>query len=64
MSTERTEPKFQVGQVVMVKGERKPLPFRIVKVVRHPYGNFYMWNATRGIAEGCLRPLTDEEKGV
>lgn len=57
----QSEPKFHVGQIVVVKSLKKQLPFRIIGVTWND-GWFYQWNRRNYAAESMLRELTDEEK--
>ena len=59
---ERTEPKYKIGQVVMMKSLKKPLPFKILGITWDEEW-FYQWNKKNYAAEHMLRELTDEEKG-
>jgi hypothetical protein len=63
-SANRTEPKFKVGQIVIFKGTKKSLPFRILEVLWFEEGWFYRWNKKNAASEHMLRELTDEEKGA
>jgi hypothetical protein len=60
---EKTEPKFRVGQVVMMKSLKKPLPFQIRGMIWED-GWFYQWNKKNYAAEHMIRDLTLEEKGT
>jgi len=57
----RPQPKFAVGQVVVMKGKRE-LPFRIVDMMWDD-GWFYAWNRKNYAAESIIRQLTKEEYG-
>lgn len=61
--SEKTEPKFKIGQIVMMKSLKKPLPFKILGLMWED-GWFYQWNKKNYAAEYMLRGLTPEEKGV
>jgi hypothetical protein len=58
---QRPDPKFRVGQVVVLNSTGKQLPFKILEVIWHD-GWFYRWNRNNCASEGMLRSLTDEEK--
>lgn len=60
---EKTEPKFKIGQVVMMNSLKKPLPFRIIGMLWDD-GWFYQWNKKNYASEYMLRELTQEEKGM
>ena len=57
---ERPEPKFKVGQVVVMNSLKKQLPFRIVSV-EWSDGWFYGWNSKNLASEGMIRKLNSEE---
>lgn len=57
------QPKFKVGQIVVMKGLKKQLPFRILEIVRNEYGIFYRWDRKNCAAESMIRELTEDEKG-
>lgn len=58
-----SDPKFKVGQVVVMKSLKKELPFRILEVVESEGEWFYGWNRRDLASEHMLRELTAEEKG-
>lgn len=55
------EPKFKVGQIVVVKVKQQ-LPMRILEIVCHD-GWFYRMNRSNCVDESMIRELTAEEKG-
>jgi len=59
---ERPEPKFKVGQLVVMSSLKKQLPFRIRAVIWED-GWFYQWNRKHAAAEHMIRGLTAEEIG-
>ena len=59
---EKTEPKFKVGQIVVMISLKKNLPFRITEVLWDD-GWFYRWNRNNSASEGMLRELTPTERG-
>ena len=58
-----SEPKFKVGQVVVMKGSKKQLPWRILDIEHTEDGWFYAWNRKNYAAESMIRTLTAEEFG-
>lgn len=58
----RPEPKYKVGQIVVMNSLKKQLPFRIVSVVWNE-GWFYGWNSKNVAAENMIRALRPEEVG-
>ena len=64
--TERTEPKYRVGQVVVLAHSKKFLAFKVLEAFWYDEGGgwFYRWNRSNGAAEHMLRALTAEEAGV
>ena len=58
------EPKFEIGQVVMMKNFKKKLPFLIVGRTLHDNEWFYRWNNNNCAAEHMIRELTAEESGT
>jgi hypothetical protein len=58
----RPEPKFRVGQVVVMNSLKKQLPFRILFVEWND-GWFYGWNSKNASSESSIRKLTPEEVG-
>ena len=58
----KTEPKYKVGQIVVMKSLTKQLPFRILGVSWDD-GWYYQWNRNNYASEGMIRALTPEEKG-
>ena len=61
--TDKAEPKYKVGQIVVMKNLKKQLPFRIIGVAWDD-GWYYQWNRNNYAAEGMIRELTLEEKGL
>jgi hypothetical protein len=59
---EKTEPKFKVGQVVVLTTIKKELPFRILDVYWND-GWFYFWNSKNAASESMIRELNSTEKG-
>lgn len=59
-SENRPEPKYKVGQVVVLNARQ--LPFRILDV-EWSEGWFYAWNRKNYASEGMIRKLTPEEIG-
>jgi len=57
------QPKFKVGQVVMMKSLKKNLPFSIIERLWHEDEWFYKWNRRNAAAEHEIRELTTEERG-
>ena len=57
-----TEPKFKVGQIVVLTTIKKELPFRIFDRYWND-GWFYFWNRKNAAAESMLRELNSTEKG-
>ncbi|MFA5049051.1 MAG: hypothetical protein WC516_08560 [Patescibacteria group bacterium] len=60
---DKTESKYKVGQIVVLKSVKKEPPFRILSIQWND-GWFYQWNRDNFASEGMLRELTDIEKGV
>ncbi len=60
---DRPEPKFKVGQVVVMESVKKQLPFRILFVEWGDPGWFYGWNSKNAAAESMIRKLTPQEVG-
>lgn len=60
---EKPQPKFKVGQIVVMKGLKKQLPFRILGMVWND-GWFYRWDRRNCASEHMIRELTEEEKGA
>ena len=58
----RPEPKFKVGQIVVMKSLKRELPFRIIGTI-YEDGWFYRWNSRNYAAEHMLREQTPAEKG-
>jgi hypothetical protein len=58
----RPEPKYKVGQVVVMNSLKKQLPFRILFVEWND-GWFYGWNSKNSSSESSIRKLTPEEVG-
>lgn len=59
----KTEAKFQVGQIAVLKHSKKVLPFVILEAVWN-YGWFYKWNSRNAAAEHMVRELTPQEVGA
>lgn len=59
----KPEPKFKVGQIVVMKSLKKQLPFRILAVEWNEDGWFYAWNRKNFASECMIRELTPEEAG-
>lgn len=59
---QRPEPKFKVGQVVVMNSLSKELPFRIVSV-EWCDGWFYGWTSKNLASESMIRKLNSEEIG-
>lgn len=63
MAEETPQSKFKVGQVVMIAGLKKPMPF-VIQQKRLGMGEWaYAWNRRNYAAEHMLRALTPEEAG-
>jgi hypothetical protein len=62
----KPEPKFKVGQVVVMNSTKKQMPFRIVSVIWGDIGEgwFYGWNSKNALSERSIRLLTHEEAGI
>lgn len=58
-----TEPKFKVGQVVVVTSIKIPLPIRIREVVKQDDEWFYAFDKKYLFPEHMLRELTPKENG-
>lgn len=58
---DKTEPKFKIGQIVVMKNFKKELPFRIIDIYWDE-GWFYFWNRKNAASETMLRELTEKEK--
>lgn len=63
VTEECSAPKFNVGQIVVMKSVKKELPFRILGVLREGTEWFYQWNRNNYAAEHMIRALTAEEAG-
>ena len=59
---DKTEPKFKVGQIVVMNSVKKQLPFRILAMEWND-GWFYAWNSKNYASEGMIRKCTPEEIG-
>jgi hypothetical protein len=57
-----TEPKYKIGQIVVMKSVKRELPFRVMGM-RWDDGWYYQWNKNNFASEGMLRELTPKEKG-
>jgi hypothetical protein len=57
------EPKFKVGQIVVMQSMKKQLPFRILDKMQVGDEWHYAWNKKNYAAEHMLRELTENEKG-
>jgi hypothetical protein len=62
MDDDRPEPKFKVGQIVVMNSLKKQLPFRIQSVTWY-YGWNYAWNRKNYASESMIRKLTPDEYG-
>jgi hypothetical protein len=60
---EKTDPKYKIGQVVMMKSLKKPLPFLILGMIFAEGEWFYQWNKKNYAAEHMIRELQQEELG-
>lgn len=58
----KTEPKYAVGQVVILASGKKNIPFRIL-AMEWDAGWFYAYNRRNYVAESMIRLLTDDETG-
>ena len=58
-----SEPKFKVGQVVILTSIKKEMPFRITFVERSMGEWFYGFNRRNAVAESSIRKLLPEEIG-
>ena len=61
--SERPEPRFKVGQIVVLTSMKKEMPFRILFVVWEMEGWFYGFNSKNAVAESSIRKVTPEEVG-
>jgi hypothetical protein len=61
--TIKPEPKFKIGQVVMIQHLRKAMPFKILAVTYEDDGWYYKWNRNNYASEAMIRELTKVEKG-
>jgi len=59
----KPEPKFSVGQVVVLSSSRKQPVFRICSAEWHDGEWFYGWNSKNAAAEHMLRKLNRDEVG-
>ena len=59
----KSNPKFKVGQVVMIQHARRAMPFKILAVTYEDDGWYYQWNRNNFASEAMLRELTKAEKG-
>jgi hypothetical protein len=60
--SDKTEPKYKIGQIVVMKSIKKELPFRIIDRYWND-GWFYFWNHKNAASEYMIRELTPLEKG-
>lgn len=60
---DKTEPKYKIGQIVVLKSVKKESPFRILDIQWND-GWYYQWNRDNFASENMIRELTDIEKGV
>jgi hypothetical protein len=60
--SDKPAPKFKVGQIVVMKGLKKQLPFRILRT-EWSDGWFYAWNRRNFASEDMIRALTPDEIG-
>lgn len=58
-----SDPRFKVGQIVVMGSMKRELPFRILKAVEHDGEWCYAWNSRNYASEHMLRGLTKAEKG-
>lgn len=61
--SEKTEPKFQVGQIAVLNHSKKTLPFVILEAIWND-GWFYKWNSRNAASEHMVRGLTPQEVGL
>jgi len=59
---DKTEPKYKVNQIVVMKSLNRELPFRIIGV-KWDDGWYYQWNKNNFASETMVRELTNQEKG-
>ena len=62
-TSDRPEPKFKIGQVVVLNSIKRKMPFRIVSVEFNDGDWFYGWNTRNAVHESMIRKLTPEEVG-
>jgi len=60
---DRPEPKFKVGQIVVLTSIKKEMPFRILFVEWGMGDWFYGFNSKNAVAESSIRKVTPEEVG-
>jgi hypothetical protein len=60
--SDRTKPKFKIGQIVIMKSLKKP-PFRILGMRWYDDEWYYQWNRNNFATEFMIRELTPAEKG-
>lgn len=60
---EKTEAKFHVGQIVVMKSLKRELPFRVLGIKYDDGMWYYQWNRNNFASEGMLREQTELEKG-
>jgi hypothetical protein len=58
------EPKFKVGQIVVMKTDQKTIPFCILNSVFENGEWFYAWSKKNYAAENMIRLVTPEEIGL
>jgi hypothetical protein len=57
---QRPEPKFKVGQIVVMSSTKKAMPFRIL-AMEWDEGWFYAWSERNYAAESMIRTVKPEE---
>ncbi len=60
--SDKPEPKYKVGQIVIMKSLKRQLPFKVIGMTWND-GWFYQWNKNNYASESMIRELTQEEKG-
>lgn len=61
---DKAEPKFKVGQIVIIKSGNRAIPFRILGMMYEYDEWYYQWNRKNFAAEHMIRSLSIEEIGV
>ena len=59
----RPEPKFNLGEIAVMKHRTRCLPFKIMALTFEAGEWFYQWNRKNYAAEHMLRKQTPEERG-